>query len=132
MSFGIVTSLVINWEPQTRCFRPIGARKQANVKSATFCATYCISIYLNLSLSLRDRADTNHFPPHQHKLLTQLGQGISDGYFSFKKGSGGPKFRDFSQSLIHYELSENQIIFGLFFTVILVDLRLTLLRLALL
>ena len=39
----------------------------------------------------------------QDEILTLLGRGglnqpalFSDGYFSMKKGSGGPKFRDFS------------------------------------
>ena len=45
--FGIVTLLEINWKPQARCFKPKGARKQENVKSATFCATYCM-IYVKL------------------------------------------------------------------------------------
>ena len=35
--------LLINWEPQTICFRPNRGQKKRKSQSATFCATYCIT-----------------------------------------------------------------------------------------
>ena len=55
---------------------------------------YFTSVWFNKNFKIQFLVYFNSFNPNGGGLIVPAL--ISDGYFSMKKGSGGPKFRDFS------------------------------------